>query len=60
MTLSKEEAKVFLTKDDLERLEKDIEKSRMRAPLGADLNPGITVRGKIVPFFTALELIGTL
>ena len=58
--LSRDDAKAFLTKDDLETLERNIIKSKVRASLSADLNPCIEIRGRQIPLFTALELIGTL
>jgi hypothetical protein len=58
--LSREQAKAFLTKDDLEKLEGLISATRLQAIIDEGRSPYITVRGKYVRLFDALELMGTL
>jgi hypothetical protein len=57
--LTKSEAQAFLTKDDLAKIERDIEKQKFAATLGS-ATPVVVVRGKEISFFDILELIGTL
>jgi hypothetical protein len=58
--LSRDEARAFLTKADLEKLEGLITQTRLQAIIDEGRSPYITVRGKYVRLFDALELMGTL
>jgi hypothetical protein len=58
--LSKAEAKAFLTRADLEKLEQSVEAGTLKATITVDQTPCIEVRGKIVRLFDVLELIGSL
>ena len=58
--LSKDEAKIFLTKTDLEKLEVLITEARLKSIMDQGRSPYIEVRGKYVRLFDALELMGNL
>ena len=58
--LTSEQSKAFLTKDDLMKLEGLITEKRLQAMIEEGRSPHIVVRGKYVPLFVVLELIGTL
>lgn len=58
--LSRDEAKAFLTKADLEKLEGLISNTRLQAMLDEGRSPYIVVRQKYIRLFDALELMGTL
>lgn len=58
--LSRDEAKAFLTKADLEKLEGSVSESKLQAMLDEGRSPYIVVRQKYIRLFDALELMGTL
>ena len=58
--LSKDEAKAFLTNQDLLKLENQIVLEKLQAPLDSEDRPMVTVRGKVIPLFVVLDLVGTL
>ena len=58
--LTRDQATAFLTKADLQKLEGLISETRLKALIDEGRSPYIEVRGKYVPLFTALELMGTL
>lgn len=58
--LSRDEAKDFLTKADLEKLEGFVTESKLQALLDEGRSPYIVVRQKYIRLFDALELMGTL
>lgn len=58
--LTPEQAKSFLTKSDLSKLEGLISEERLAAMIEDGRYPYIVVRKQYVPLFTVLELIGTL
>jgi hypothetical protein len=58
--LSKAEAKAFLTRADLEKLEDEINNGALKATIVDEQTACIEVRGKIVRLFDVLELIGPL
>lgn len=55
--LTPDEAKVLLTKSDLQKLEAGIADGTLRAELVKDI-PVLTVRKQFVPLFVVLQLIG--
>lgn len=58
--LTQVEAKAFLTKADLEKLEGLVTETKLQALMDEGRSPYISVRGKFVRLFDALELMGTL
>jgi hypothetical protein len=58
--LSRDEAKAFLTKADLEKLEGYVTESKLQALMDEGRSPYIVVRNKYIRLFDALELMGTL
>lgn len=58
--LSRDEAKAFLTKADLEKLEGFVSESKLQALMDEGRSPYIVVRQKYIRLFDALELMGTL
>lgn len=58
--LTQAEAKAFLTKADLEKLEGLVTETKLQALMDEGRSPYISVRGKFVRLFDALELMGTL
>lgn len=59
-TLTKDQAKAFVTKDDLDQLEKLIEAEMLQADLVGRPIPTIIVRGVELSLFDILELLGTV
>lgn len=58
--LTKEEAKAFLSKTDLDRLMQLAEDGMLRADVGVDPAPMIIVRGAELSLLDVLELLGAV
>lgn len=59
--LSRDEARAFLTKADLDSLDRLAAAERLEAIIGEGRpSPYIVVRGKYILLFDALELMGTV
>lgn len=58
--LSRDQTIAFLTEGDLIQLERAIIKKTLIAPLDKKNIPTVMFRGKQIPFFIILELIGKL
>lgn len=60
VNLTAEEAKDFLTKSDLQKLEGLVSEAKLKAMIDEARSPYIVVRGKYIRLFDALEIMGTL